>query len=95
MGEPRGTSRGGIEFANRMFLQDDDEIPDDQDAFTMGEIQPSTNFTNPVYETMFQDTRAPIIRPSATLLLHAPPSPSPQPQPQVHGTATRSPYRSD
>ena len=35
--------------------QDDEDIPEEeQDGFTMGEIQPSSNFSNPVYETMFQ-----------------------------------------
>ena len=35
--------------------QDEEDIPEDeQDGFTMGEIQPSSNFSNPVYETMFQ-----------------------------------------
>ena len=60
MGEPRGTSRGGMEFANRMFLQDDEDVGEaEEDAFTMGEIQPSTNFSNPVYETMFQVIQGP------------------------------------
>lgn len=37
------------------LFQDDEDIPEEeQDGFTMGEIQPSANFTNPVYETMFQ-----------------------------------------
>jgi len=87
MGEPK-TSRGGMEFANRMFLQDDEDIPEeDGDGFTMGEIQPSANFTNPVYETMFQDsTRAPIIRPSANLTVHPPPSPTPSPSVQEEQT---------
>ena len=40
---------------SRFIFQDDEDIPEeDQDGFTMGEIQPSSNFTNPVYETMFQ-----------------------------------------
>jgi len=56
-----------MEFANRMFLQDDDDISEEQGAFTMEELEPSTNFVNPVYETMFQDTRTPIIRPNADL----------------------------
>ena len=43
-----------MEFANRMFLQDDDDIADEHGAFTMEELEPSTNFVNPVYETMFQ-----------------------------------------
>ena len=43
-----------MEFANRMFLQDDDDGSDEQGAFTMEELEPSTNFVNPVYETMFQ-----------------------------------------
>jgi len=56
-----------MEFANRMFLQDDDDVSDENGAFTMEELEPSTNFVNPVYETMFQDTQAPIIRPNADL----------------------------
>ena len=43
-----------MEFANRMFLQDDDDVSDEHGAFTMEELEPSTNFVNPVYETMFQ-----------------------------------------
>ena len=43
-----------MEFANRMFLQDDDDVSEEQGAFTMEELEPSTNFVNPVYETMFQ-----------------------------------------
>ena len=43
-----------MEFANRMFLQDDDDVSDENGAFTMEELEPSTNFVNPVYETMFQ-----------------------------------------
>ena len=40
-----------MEFANRMFLQDEEE----EDAtLTMEELEPSRNFVNPVYETMFQ-----------------------------------------
>ena len=40
---------------SHLKFQDDEDIPEeDQDGFTMGEIQPSSNFTNPVYETMFQ-----------------------------------------
>ena len=40
---------------SHFLFQDDEDIPEeDQDGFTMGEIQPSSNFTNPVYETMFQ-----------------------------------------
>jgi hypothetical protein len=99
MGEPRGPGSAGMEFANRMFLQDEDEIPEEQDAFTMEELQPSTNFVNPVYETMFQvgrdkfntecilsqipQDRNPIIRQSATLLVHSPPPPRPDPPAQV------------
>ena len=49
-----------MEFANRMFLQDDDDVSEEQGAFTMEELEPSTNFVNPVYETMFQvSTTAP------------------------------------
>ena len=40
-----------MEFANRMFLQDDDE---EESGITMEELEPSRNFVNPVYETMFQ-----------------------------------------
>ena len=89
MGEPRGTSRAGMEFANRMFLQDDEDAGEaEQDAFTMGEIQPSTNFSNPVYETMFQvsriptspcgqdSARTPILRGHAGLAVLPPPSPT-------------------
>ena len=44
-----------MEFANRMFLQDDDEDgSDEQGTFSMEELEPSSNFVNPVYETMFQ-----------------------------------------
>ena len=44
-----------MEFANRMFLQDDDEdASDEQGTFSMEELEPSSNFVNPVYETMFQ-----------------------------------------
>lgn len=87
MGESRGGPRAGMEFANRMFLQDDDDIPEDDNAFTMEQIIPSTNFVNPVYETMFQDTsRTPIIRHSANLLVHAVSSGSPSPTPQEEQT---------
>merc|ERR1711868_127383 len=48
-----------MEFANRMFLQDDDE---DESGITMEELEPSRNFVNPVYETMFQECQAPIIK---------------------------------
>ena len=48
--ERRGRSEN-MEFANRMFLQDEEE----EDAtLTMEELEPSRNFVNPVYETMFQ-----------------------------------------
>ena len=48
-----GDRSNNMEFANRMFLQDDEE--EDQDgALTMEELEPSRNFVNPVYETMFQ-----------------------------------------
>jgi len=39
-----------VEFSNRMFLQDGEEMDD--------QIQPSTNFVNPVYETMFLESRS-------------------------------------
>ena len=41
-----------MEFANRMFLQDEDE----EETRPMGrdELEPPRNFANPVYETMFQ-----------------------------------------
>ena len=41
-----------MEFANRMFLQDEDE----EETRPMGrdEMEPPRNFANPVYETMFQ-----------------------------------------
>ncbi len=47
---PRGNN---VEFSNRMFLQDEEDDFDDQGAFTLDEIEPSSNFVNPVYETMF------------------------------------------
>jgi hypothetical protein len=59
-GRPRSNN---MEFANRMFLQDDDES-EEHSAFTMEET--NTNFVNPVYETMFQDSRSPIIREKST-----------------------------
>jgi len=67
MNEGSHPRSNNMEFANRMFLQDDDDVSDEHGAFTMEELEPSTNFVNPVYETMFQDTRAPIIRPNVDL----------------------------
>ena len=49
-GRPRVNN---VEFSNRMFLQDEDDLDDQSGAFTLDEIEPSTNFVNPVYETMF------------------------------------------
>ena len=44
-----------LDATSHFLFQDDEDIPEEeQDGFTMGEIQPSANFTNPVYETMFQ-----------------------------------------
>ena len=48
-----------------MFLQDDDD--NDSRTFTMEELEPSRNFSNPVYETMFQETHAPIIKNNAVV----------------------------
>ena len=42
-----------------MFLQDENG----EDA----RMEPSRNFVNPVYETMFQECQAPIIKPGAAL----------------------------
>ena len=51
------TESGGgrnVEFSNRMFLQDEEEeIEDQHGTFSLEEMQPTTNFVNPVYETMF------------------------------------------
>ena len=53
MTEREGQSRtNNMEFANRMFLQD--EMEDEEETLTMEELEPSRNFVNPVYETMFQ-----------------------------------------
>ena len=41
-----------VEFSNRMYLQDEDGM-DENGPFSLDEIQPTTNFVNPVYETMF------------------------------------------
>ena len=54
-----GGSSNNMEFSNRMFLPD--ENAED------GRMEPSRNFVNPVYETMFQECQAPIIKPSADL----------------------------
>ena len=54
MNEGSHPRSNNMEFANRMFLQDDDDVSDEHGAFTMEELEPSTNFVNPVYETMFQ-----------------------------------------
>ena len=48
-GRPRGNN---VEFSNRMFLQDEEEF-DDTGAFTLDDMEPTSNFVNPVYETMF------------------------------------------
>merc|ERR1712079_343799 len=44
------------------FLQDEEE----EETRPMGreELEPPRNFSNPVYETMFQEREAPIIKPS-------------------------------
>ena len=47
-----------MEFSNRVFLQD-------EETEVTREAGPSRNFVNPVYETMFQESEAPIIRPGA------------------------------
>ena len=52
MNEREGQARtNNMEFANRMFLQDEEE---EEETLTMEELEPSRNFVNPVYETMFQ-----------------------------------------
>ena len=52
MNEREGQGRSNnMEFANRMFLQDEEE---EEETLTMEELEPSRNFVNPVYETMFQ-----------------------------------------
>ena len=55
-----GGGGNNMEFSNRMFLQDENG----EDARMM---EPSRNFVNPVYETMFQECQAPIIKPGADL----------------------------
>lgn len=54
-----GGSSNNMEFSNRMFLQDENAEGD--------RTEPSRNFVNPVYETMFQECQAPIIKPTADL----------------------------
>ena len=54
-----GGGGNNMEFSNRMFLQDENG----EDA----RMEPSRNFVNPVYETMFQECQAPIIKPGADL----------------------------
>jgi len=66
MTEREGQSRtNNMEFANRMFLQD--EMEDEEETLTMEELEPSRNFVNPVYETMFQESSGPIIKTTASL----------------------------
>ena len=51
MDEVSGRSNN-MEFSNRMFLQEENE--EEEGSLTMEELEPSRNFVNPVYETMFQ-----------------------------------------
>merc|ERR1712079_952779 len=44
------------------FLQDEEE--EETQPMGRGELEPPRNFSNPVYETMFQEREAPIIKPS-------------------------------
>ncbi len=36
-----------------MCVKDEDELDEQGGAFTLDELEPSSNFVNPVYETMF------------------------------------------
>ena len=63
MAEVDGGRGVGMEFANRMFLQDEGEV-EELGVYSRHQAEPSSNFVNPVYETMFQDSSrgGPILR---------------------------------